>query len=333
MGTLASDISYEYLRQKCAESEPESEIREGTFASQAQIFLESLSARRTPAKPATISTWRSIIDAHIVPQIGQESLASFDNGAMKRFVDFLCNDGELSPRHVRDVVLVTKLVLKSAVDENGNYLYPRVWNNSFLDLPRVKVSNARAATREIIEDAIKSCPKYATVFALAAATGLRIGEMLAIRIGDDGENTCWVEKDSVIHVRKSMWRGRGQDPKTLSAHRSVDLCAEINAAVAAFAGNRTGYLFASRKGTPLSTTTVYKHALSKTQILGAHALRRFRVSHLRKHFNVVPEDLLRYWIGHANRSQTDGYSRLAQDVPLRKRIVEQVGLGFDKETI
>jgi len=327
MGTFASEIASEFLQQHAEPGEPE--IQEGTFASQARIFLQSLSARRSPAKPATIATWRSLIDTHILPQIGRESLASFDNGAMKCFVDFLCSDGELSPRHVRDVVLVTKLILKSAIDEQGNYLYPRVWNNAFLDLPRVKPSNGRAATQEIIEDAIKILPpKYAMLVALGAATGLRIGELLAIRIGEDGENTCWVEKDAAIHVRRSIWHGQVQEPKTASAHRTVDLCAEINSAVANFASNRQSYLFASRTESPLSATTVYKHALSKTQIPGAHALRRFRVSHLRKHFNVVPEDLLRYWIGHANKTITDDYSRLAQDVPLRKRIVEQVRLGF-----
>lgn len=325
MSTFASEISFEYLRQHAT---AESEIREGTFASQAQVFLDSLAARRSPVKPATLSTWRNLIDVHILPQIGQESLATFDNGGMKRFVDFLCSEKEMSPRHLRDVVLVTKLILKSAIDSNGNFLYPRVWNSSFLDLPRVKPFNGRAATQEIIEVAIKSCPKYAMFFALAAASGLRIGEMLAIRIGEEADNTCWVEKDSAIYVRKSIWKRQPQEPKTEAAYRTVDLCTEINSAVSAFAGNRRGYLFASPTKGPLSETTVYKYGLSKTQIPGAHALRRFRVSHLRKHFNVVPEDLLRYWIGHASKSVTDGYSRLAQDVQLRKAVAERVGLGF-----
>lgn len=330
MSIVSSEIASEFLRQHAGQAEPASEpgIREGTFAFQAQIWLDGLTSRRSPVKPATLSTWRSIVRAWILPQIGQEPLASFDNGALRRLVDFLCNEGELSPRHVRDVVLVVKLIVKSAVDGSGNYLHPRVWNGAYLDLPHVKISNAPAATREIIEAALTSGQKYSTFIALGAATGLRIGEMLAIRIGDDGEHTCWSEKDAIIRVRTSVWRGEEQLPKTSAAIREVDLCGEINAAVAAFAGNRTGFLFASRSGA-LCATTVYRQCLSKTKIPGAHALRRFRVSHLRKHFNVVPEDLLRYWIGHAGAGVTDHYSRLHQDMPLRKRIVEQVGLGFD----
>jgi integrase len=327
MGTFASEISSEYLRQH---TEPhDAEMLEGTFSHQAQIFLASLAARRTPVKPATLSTWRNLINVHILPRIGDDPLASFDNGAMKKFVDFLHDERELSPRHLRDVVLVTKLIMKSAVDENGNFSHPRVWNNSFLDLPRIKPFNGRTVTQENLESAIKSStPSFALFFALGAATGMRIGELLAIRIGEDNANTCWVEKDSMIHVRKSLWRDTIQEPKTSASVRTVDLCAEINKTVATFAKSREGYLFANRDGAPLLAATVYKNAFSKTNIPGAHSLRRFRVSHLRKHFNVVPEDLLRYWIGHASKSQTDAYSRLAQEVGLRKAVCERIGLGF-----
>jgi len=328
MSTVASEIASEFLRQHAGRPEHEPEMREGTFAHQAQIWLDGLTSRRSPVKPATLSTWRSIVRAWILPQIGEESLASFDNAAMKRFVDFLCNEGELSPRHVRDVVLVTKLIVKSAVDENGNYLHPRVWNGAFLDLPRVKVSNAHAATREIIEDALKSCPKYATFLALAAATGLRIGEMLAIRIGDDGEHTCWSEKDAVIRVRTSVWRGEEQLPKTSAAIREVDLCNEINAAVAVFASNRTGFLFASRSGA-LSATTIYKRALNKTQIPGAHAFRRFRAVRLAE-FPECPVGLVKFWLGHATHDLTQHYARgIAKNLALRREWTERIGLGFD----
>jgi pilus assembly protein CpaF len=43
----------------------------------------------------------------------------------------------------------------------------------------------------------------------------------------------------------------------------------------------------------------------------------------------APEDLLRFWLGHANKSVTDGYSKLKEDVPFRKKVVEQVGIGFE----
>jgi hypothetical protein len=59
---------------------------------------------------------------------------------------------------------------------------------------------------------------------------------------------------------------------------------------------------------------------------GFHAFRRYRVTHLRK--QRVPEDLLRFWIGHADASVTDGYSKMKQDVEFRSFTAEQAGLGF-----
>ena len=60
---------------------------------------------------------------------------------------------------------------------------------------------------------------------------------------------------------------------------------------------------------------------------GAHAFRRFRTTWLRKHR--APEDLIRFWLGHANKSVTDLYSKLKEDVTFRKKIAEKVGIGFE----
>ena len=64
---------------------------------------------------------------------------------------------------------------------------------------------------------------------------------------------------------------------------------------------------------------------------GFHAFRRYRVNHLRK--QRVPEDLLRFWIGHADGSVTDGYSKVKEDVEFRRIIAEQAGLGLHMPTV
>jgi len=61
--------------------------------------------------------------------------------------------------------------------------------------------------------------------------------------------------------------------------------------------------------------------------MGAHAFRRFRTTWLRKQH--APEDLVRFWLGHANKSVTDDYSKLKEDVTFRKKVAEQVGIGFE----
>jgi integrase len=101
-----------------------------------------------------------------------------------------------------------------------------------------------------------------------------------------------------------------------------------------FVGDRTsGLLFCSKNGLPLLQSNLLRlslHPLLKKlnqPKMGAHAFRRFRTTWLRKQH--APEDLLRFWLGHANKSVTDGYSKLKEDVPFRKKVVEQVGIGFE----
>lgn len=41
-----------------------------------------------------------------------------------------------------------------------------------------------------------------------------------------------------------------------------------------------------------------------------------------------PKDLIRFWLGHADETVTDGYSKLREDVEYRKEVAEEVGFGF-----
>jgi hypothetical protein len=46
-----------------------------------------------------------------------------------------------------------------------------------------------------------------------------------------------------------------------------------------------------------------------------------------------PEDLLRFWIGHGDKTVTDRYAKLKQDVEYRKEVAERVGIGFNLEVV
>jgi hypothetical protein len=39
----------------------------------------------------------------------------------------------------------------------------------------------------------------------------------------------------------------------------------------------------------------------------------------------VPEDLIRVWIGHADKSATDLYSHIRSDIRFRKEVAERIG--------
>ena len=49
----------------------------------------------------------------------------------------------------------------------------------------------------------------------------------------------------------------------------------------------------------------------------------------REMLNCLPEDILRFWIGHADKSITDRYSKMSKRIQTRKEWAEKAGLGFN----
>ena len=131
-----------------------------------------------------------------------------------------------------------------------------------------------------------------------------------------------------------MWNGIVQTPKTLNGLREVDVHPLLAAMLKAYIGERqSGFLFQSPKGKPLSASNIRNRSLHPIlkaigkEARGSHSFRRFRATHLRK--NRMPEDLIRFWIGHADKSATDGYSKVKEDVSFRTVCGGNVWLGFE----
>ena len=159
-----------------------------------------------------------------------------------------------------------------------------------------------ADLKEILSNTKKR--KYVMLFSLLATTGLRIGEALALRSIDFGPD-C-----RVLHVRRSIWRGTEQEPKTSNAVRVVDIPEVFASELRDYLASISGYLFATADGKPLQQRNVLR-ILHGVKSVGLHAFRRFRLTWLRK--NGVPKDLERYWMGHAPEEVGDLYSKLKDD--------------------
>ena len=39
--------------------------------------------------------------------------------------------------------------------------------------------------------------------------------------------------------------------------------------------------------------------------------------------------MIRFWPGHANRTITDAYSKINEDIAFRRKVAEQAGIGFE----
>jgi len=295
-----------------------------SFRAQAAKWIESLpTRRRKPVKPCTVSNWQHALDKWVLPTLGDRFLGDVSNAALRELVEKMAAAG-LSAKSIVNYSLPVKLVLASAVDSEGEQIYPRVWNDDFIGLPIVKKESQLRPSlteSELGEVLASAKERYAIIFALLAGTGLRAGEALALKptnLSPDGR---------VLHVRRSIWNGREQEPKTPSAVREIDLPELLAVLLRGYAANKSGYLFATASGKPLGQRNVLRalHATGKT--VGLHAFRRFRTETLRR--ACVPEDLTKLWLGHSTKTITDSYALgLQKDEEWRRKWCKKAGLGF-----
>ncbi len=264
---------------------------------------------------------------------GLLSLSSVNNLAVRGIVTKMMEAG-LSPKMVNNVIQVVKMIVASLVNEDGEKIYPRTWNHEFIDfidLPEVKNQRQPTHTSEMMTAiAGGSKGREQMLYVLLGATGMRIGEALGIEI-----EKHIADDFSTLQIRQKAWNGFIQPfLKTDNGLRDIDLHPSISAMLKTFVDDRTsGLLFCSKTGNPLLQSNVLRlslHPLLEGLNLpksGAHAFRRFRATWLRK--QGAPEDLIRFWLGHANKSVTDDYSKLKEDVAFRKKVAAEVGFGFE----
>jgi len=302
-----------------------------TFRKEAEWWLNHAQTRkRRPIKPATAVGFTSYLNKWLNPNLGDLPLSSFNNLVVRGLVATMTKSG-VSPKMVNNVIQVVKMVVASAVNENGEKVHPRTWNHEFIDLPEVKDQRQPIHSSEIMKAmATGSEGRERMLFVLLGATGLRFREAFGLEIDKHISDDF-----STLHIRQKVWSGQVQPfLKTGNGIRDIDLPSSISAMLQKFVGTRiSGFVFCSKNGLPLLQSNVLRlslHPLLKQlgqPKSGAHAFRRFRATWLRKQH--APEDLIRFWLGHANKSITDLYSKLKDDVTFRKKVVEEVGIGFE----
>jgi hypothetical protein len=143
------------------------------------------------------------------------------------------------------------------------------------------------------------------------------------------------------NVRRQAWPGSVlDDTKSAAGTREVDICTPLADLLRSHIGGRTtGLLFPSENGTVLRPSNLLRRSLHAIleemghQPCGFHPFRRFRVAHLRK--QLVPEILLRVWIGHSTEGITDKYAleAIKRDTLFRTIMAQKAGLGFDLRPI
>jgi hypothetical protein len=277
----------------------------------------------------TIDNRRYALDKWIYPILGETYLADVNNLAMKELVEEMAKS--LSPASIRDYVNITKAVVASAIDENGEEKFPRKWNAEFIDAPLIDKQRQPTSNPEGISDILVfALGQYRMLYALLAGCGpLRAGEALGLEIDKhisrDFRTLSIVQKAKCGEIFPYL--------KTKNGERQVDLCPRLAEMLREFVGERkAGLLFRSSTGAQLLQSNTLSDSLHPVLDYLGHVrggfniFRRFRLTHLET--SGCPDALKHFWSGHAHKHVSERYVKLAEDRDFRMMWAEKIGLGF-----
>jgi hypothetical protein len=302
-----------------------------TFKQQGEWWLKSLAERkRNPLEQTTIDNRRYALDKWIYPCLQDKLLAELNNRTLKELVEKMAE--KLAASSIRDYANIVKAVIASAIDENGEQLFPRKWNDGYIDAPLVEEQNQPSTTSEGMTKILENATgQYRVLYALLAGCGpLRAGEALGLEVDKH------ISPDfRTLYIQQKAKRGKIQPYlKTKSGERQVDLCCSLAKMLRDFMGKRTkGLVFHSSTGAQLLQSNTLSDSLHpifdglKHAKGGFNIFRRFRITHLQK--TECPEVLRHFWSGHAPKHVSERYTKLREERDFRLEWAERVGLGFD----
>jgi len=258
-------------------------------------------------KPSTQSAMRSHINVTLVPHFGKKMVADLE--ASPEQIQAWVSGLKCSPKTVRNVVITFRLMWKSA----------RAWgyvkHNPFEDLvlpTRGLVRRFCLSLEEIRRIITAASGPHRTFYWLAAETGLRSGELCALRVEDVDL------AGALVRVRQSVWHGKIQTVKSLKGNRefaiSPELAKHLREYLKTWRPNQLNLLFATQNGTPWDANLLRKrkfHPLLKRLGIprcGFHAFRHGNSTLLDQLH--VPMKLRQERLGHSDARVTMGYTHL-----------------------
>jgi integrase len=148
--------------------------------SRARVTVASVAAdwmaAQVHVKPSTRSGYAYSLDRHVLPAWGATRLADVSHGDVQRWANRLSSS--LGPSTVRQVVLVLSGIFKLAIRDG------RAQSNPVADvrLPRIVRDKRGYLTHGQTFRLARECGSDADVILMLAYTGLRFGELAALRV-------------------------------------------------------------------------------------------------------------------------------------------------------
>jgi integrase len=290
------------------------------FATRWQVLIHK--------KASTAATIKGHVNNSLVPAFGKLAMGDLDSERVQKFINSLL--GHASPKTVKNVWTTLRIMWNSAV----------AWKYAIgelrVELPKSRRLRMRCYTVDEVKRILANTDgAERTFFWLAAETGLRAGELIALRVSDVDTVNLSVE------VSKAIWNGSEHNPKSEAAFRNICISSLLGAQVAGCLHGRTeGFLFQTAAGNPWDASNVLERKLNtllsrlnipkidpkllakivgknktineatrsekRAASLGLHSFRHTNATAMDS--LAIPQQLRKLRLGHSGNSVTENYT-------------------------
>jgi len=268
-------------------------------------------------KPSSQAAARSVIKKWLLPSLGDLYVHDITAEVVQSFIARL--RGKVSEKSVWNIATAFRSIWRTAID--WGYTSEKIFDR--VQLRRPQDSEARFFSIEDVRNILAAAQDpHHSFYLLAAETGLRAGELCALR---------WSDIDfavGMVTAQRSVWHGRVTDTKGRRARRfaiSPALVAKLNLMMESD-DSGCELVFHTRNNTPWNADDVVRDHLQPL-------LRRLGIApggmHAFRHFNGsfslsqgAPAQTVRDRLGHSNLTVTNRYSHgvSADDRAIPKRL-------------
>jgi integrase len=302
-----------------------------TLAEAASRYIAQ--AERRGRKRSTCANIESETRVHLAPFFGERSLDSIRRGDVEGLIGVMEGRG-LAPKTIRNVIATLSALL-------GRYAGSNPCDG--IELPAVpEQTDIRFLTPEEVDAVARHARPgmYQSIdralFLTAAMTGLRKGELIALRWRD----VDWTA--ARIRVRQNYVRGEFGTPKSKRSTRSVPMADEVGGELerlfkrSRFQGDGDLVFAHPASGEPLPKANVTRRFRKALKAAGLDDSRRFH--DLRHTFGThmaaagAPMRTLQEWLGHRDLATTQIYADYAPSAAEGQMIDRAFARGTNRGT-
>ena len=291
---------------------PEQTMTFGQFAAkwEAEILLHY--------RESTKVFYKSTLDRWVLPHFKEWKLAEIKTPDVQTFLNKFAGYSKSVLKHVRATL---SIMMATAVD--WQYLLRNAVEGAKLP-PRKAVRRAAVLTLDQLALVIANLQEpYRTMAVIASVTGMRESEVLALK---------WEDFDTeaqMIRVRRSLYRGKLNDPKTGKSERVIPYGGMVSEALERLGNSERktpDFLFVTAPGNLFTAQEVTKRVfrpLAEKQKIPAFTWRSFRRSaETALHTARVPLKVQQQILGHSDPNMTLLYAD--PDIAERRKATDQL---------